>query len=164
MRHFLAGLLLGIPLVVLGATASPDKSFFTHAAQGGLAEVDNGKLAQEQGSSQEVKDYAAMMVKDHSAANDKLQSIAQSESITLPSAPTQKQAAAHQKLKSLSGASFDKSYMQNQIKAHENTVALLKKEIAKGKDGPAKSFATETLPVVQSHLEKAKSIYAGLGK
>jgi putative membrane protein len=163
MRRFFAALLMSVPLAVFGATGKVDHSFFTQAAQGSLAEVDNGKLAKAQGQSQEVKDFAEMMVKDHSAANDKLQAIAESESITLPSAPSRRQASAHQKLRLLSYASFDRSYMKNQIKSHEKTVALFKREIAKGKDGPAKTFASETLPEVQSHLAKARSIYAELG-
>lgn len=164
MRQFLVAFLAVLPLAVLGAVTVPDESFFNKAAQGGMAEVENGKMAQERASSQEVRDFGALMVKDHSAANEKLQRIAESKSITLPSGPSVTQTAEHDRLKLLSGATFDRSYMRSQIRAHEDTATLFKKEIATGEDGPAKSFASDTLPVVQSHLDKARKIYDGLPK
>lgn len=164
MKHILTAFLVIIPLAVLGAVTVPDDTFFSQAAQGGLSEVENGKLAQAQASTQEVRDFGAMMVKDHSAANEKLQKIAQAKSMTLPTTPSVTQSAAHERLKLLSGATFDRSYMRNQIRSHEETEMLFKKEIARGEDGPAKNFASETLPVIQAHLAKAHSIYDGLPK
>jgi putative membrane protein len=164
MRRTLAGLVLGIPLAVFGAVSVPDHSFFTAAAHGGIAEVADGKLAEVQGKSREVIDFGTMMVKDHTAANEQLQKIAVAQAVTLPSRPTQSQVSTHEKLQRLSGPSFDKAYMQSQIKAHEETVTLFKKEVATGKNAETKSFASEQLPIFQSHLEKARSIYAGLGR
>ena len=56
--------------------AAADQSFFNKAAEGGLAEVDAGKLAQSKGASKEVRDFGAMMVADHSKANEKLRGVA----------------------------------------------------------------------------------------
>jgi Domain of unknown function (DUF4142) len=74
---------LAWPLSVLAAD-NPDMSFYRKAAEGGIAEVELGKLAQEKSSTQSVKDFGAMMVKDHSAANRKLQTVAYSKAIKLP--------------------------------------------------------------------------------
>jgi putative membrane protein len=71
--------------------------------------------------------------------------------------------ATKTKLQVLSGDTFDKSYIKSQIKAHQDTIVLLKKEIASGQDPDAKAFATTTLPVVQTHLKKIKAIAAGEG-
>jgi putative membrane protein len=163
MRRVLAGLVLGIPLAVFGAAGAQDDSFFRAAAQGGIAEVENGRLAQDHGGSNQVQEFGAMVEKDNLIANEKLKKIAEAESVTLPSRKTESQVSTYQKLTQLSGASFDRSYMQGQIRAHEETIALFKQEIAKGQDAQAKRFATDRLPVIESHLEKARSIYAGLG-
>jgi putative membrane protein len=125
--------------------------------------VDAGTLAQDKGSSQGVKDFGAMMVKDHTAANDKLKSIAAAKSISLPTSASIGQMATKAKLEVLSGETFDKSYIKGQIKAHQDTIVLLKKEIASGSDPEAKAFATATLPTVQMHLKKVKSLAADAG-
>ena len=71
--------------------------------------------------------------------------------------------AAKAKLEVLSGEAFDKSYIKGQIKAHENTAALFRKEIASGQDPDAKAFAKETLPTVRSHLKAINAIAASEG-
>ena len=83
MKRTLIALMLSLPMVAF-AQSNPDASFYKHAAEGGIAEVDAGRLAQDKGNSQQVKDFGAMMVKDHTAANEKLQALAASKNITLP--------------------------------------------------------------------------------
>ena len=161
MKHLVAALLLAVP--VLAFSSSKDESFYKNAAEGGMAEVDAGRLAQEKGSSQAVKNFAAMMVKDHSAANQKLQSVAASQDVKLPTSPSLVQQAKAKELKMKSGDSFDKAYIKDQIKAHEDTVALFQKEIDSGKDASAQQFASATLPTVQAHLNKINQIAAAAG-
>jgi putative membrane protein len=149
------------PLVA--AAGSPDASFYKHAAEGGIAEVEAGNLAQQKSSSQQVKDFGAMMVKDHSAANDKLKALAASKNISLPTSSSVGQMATKAKLEVLSGETFDKSYIKGQIKAHQDTAALFRKEIASGQDPDAKAFAKETLPAVRSHLKAINAIASSAG-
>ena len=93
------------------AVNADDSKFATAAANGGMAEVALGKLAQEKGASQQVKDFGAMMVTDHSKANNELMAIAKAKNITLPATVD----AEHQKkmddLQKLSGKDFDKAYV-----------------------------------------------------
>jgi putative membrane protein len=86
MKRHLLILACAIPWVALGANAadSPDSSFYKHAAEAGLAEVSDATLAQQSATDPQLKDFAAMMVKDHSAANDKLSALAGTKNITLP--------------------------------------------------------------------------------
>jgi putative membrane protein len=163
MKRFILCLIAAAPVAVCAADNSPDQTFFKHAAEGGIAEVEAGKLAQSKGNSQPVKDFGAMMVRDHSAANDKLQSIATAENIKLPTTSSPVQMTSKAKLEVLSGDTFDKAYIKNQVTAHERTVALFKQEIATGTDSQAKSFAQETLPTIQAHLKKIRDIAAQEG-
>ena len=164
MKAFIltVALLLGAPLAWC-ADSSPDASFYKDLAEGGLAEVNAGNLAQEKASDAKVKEFAAMMVKDHSAANDKLKSLADSKGVKLPSSPSLSQQASEAKLKVLSGETFDHSYMRDQISAHEDTVKLLTKEVASGRDAEAKAFAKTILPTVRQHLKSAKALAASEG-
>ena len=159
----LASTVLALPLIAIGAAKSPDADFFKHAARAGIAEVEAGKLAQEKGSSQAVKDFGSMMVKDHSAANDKLKSIATSENVDLPSSSGPKNMASRAKLEVLSGESFDKSYIKNQVAAHRQAVALFRKEASSGQDPEAKAFAAATLPTLKEHQKKIDEIAAQAG-
>jgi putative membrane protein len=163
MKRALVCLIAAIPVIAWSAQSNPDKDFFKHAAEGGIAEVEAGKLAQSKGNSQAVKDFGAMMVKDHSEANDKLESIATMENVDLPSTSSAMQMASKAKLEVLTGGTFDKSYIKGQIAAHQQTAALFKKEIASGKDTQAQAFAKATLPTVQAHLKKIKQIAADAG-
>jgi len=58
----------------------------------------------------------------------------------------------------LSGHAFDKSYIKSQVKAHTETLALLRKEIASGHDADAKAFARSIMPTVRSHLKAIRQL------
>jgi putative membrane protein len=162
MKGAFFALMLSLPSIALAAS-NPDASFYKNAAEGGIAEVDAGRLAQDKGNSQQVKDFGAMMVKDHTAANEKLQALASSQNITLPTSPSMHQMATKAKLDVLSGDTFDKSYVKGQISAHRQTIALFRKEISSGQDADAKAFATATLPTVRAHLKAINAIAANMG-
>src|SRR6202042_176339 len=155
-------LMLSLPMLGLAAT-NPDTSFYKSAAEGGMAEVDAGHLAQDKGNNQKVKDFGAMMVKDHSAANEKLQALAASKNVTLPTSASVGQMATKAKLDVLSGDTFDKSYVKGQISAHRDTIALFRKEISSGQDADAKAFATATLPTIKAHLKAITAIATDMG-
>jgi len=149
--------LLFLPALAIGAS-SPDSSFYKHAAEAGMGEVELGKLAQAKAADNSVKDFAAMMVKDHSQANEELKKLAASKDIKLPGGPGTANDAKKLELKALSGEQFDKLYVSSQVKAHRDTVDLLHKEISSGHDADAKAFAQKVLPTVQSHLSAIQKI------
>ncbi len=162
MKKLWVMMLLAAPLAAVAAD-DPDASFYKNAAEAGISEVDAGTLAQDKGNNQAVKDFGAMMVKEHGAANDKLKALAATKGISLPTTASIGQMATKAKLDVLSGDTFDKSYIKSQLKGHRDTIVLLKKEIATGQDPEAKAFATATLPVVQAHMKKIKAIAATEG-
>jgi putative membrane protein len=124
-------------------------------AQGGMTEVEAGKLAQTKATTPGVKEFAEMLVKDHTAANEKVKSLAAARKFKLPSAPSAAQQDMMKTLHARSGAHFDQAYLAAQVKAHEETVAMLKSEIASGQDAETKSLARELLPTVEKHLKEA---------
>ena len=146
MNIRLCFLALAAPAFAIAASDNPDNTFYKHAAEAGMAEVELGDLAQQKSSNPKVKDFGAMMVKDHTAANDKLKSIAAAKGISLPSSPSVGQMATKAKLEVLSGDTFDKSYIKGMIKDHKEAIQEFKKEAASGADADAKAFAAATLP------------------
>ena len=157
MKRLVFSSLLIVPLCAL-ATDAPDASFYRHAAQGGMAEVELANLALKKSEDPAVKDFAARMVKDHTAANDKLRSVAASKNVTLPSHESVNEAATKAKLEVLSGSTFDKAYIKDMVKDHEKDVAEFRREAKSGQDPDARAYASETLPTLKEHLAKIRSI------
>jgi len=163
MKSLVIALTALVPVAVFGAASNPDASFFKKAAEGGLAEVELGNLAQKKSENQSVKDFGAMMVTDHSAANDKLKALAASKNITLPSSPSVGQMATKTKLEVESGKTFDKAYIKGMIDDHVKDIREFKKEAASGQDPEAKAFAAATLPTLEGHLTKIEAIAKDAG-
>ena len=164
MNRIFALLMLGlVPVLALSSESSSDEGFFKSAAEGGLAEVAAGKLAESKATTPALKDFGGMMVKDHSTADQQLWKIASAKDIKMPTTASLEQVAARDRLKLLSGDSFDKAYIKNQIDAHRDTIALFKKEASFGHDPQAKEFATATLPTVQAHLDRIMKIAGSAG-
>src|SRR5882672_514887 len=112
--------MLVIALAALSSCSNSDSTKFSSAAaQGGLTEVELGRLAVQRGSNPAVKSFGQRMIEDHSRANDELKAIATKKSITLPPDMNSDQKATMDKLSKLSGADFDKEYMSDMVKDHE---------------------------------------------
>lgn len=141
-----------------GTTMSADQKFVRDAAEGGMAEVELGKLAVQKASSQDVKNFGQRMVDDHSKANDQLKQIAENKGITVPAKLDAKDRALKARLSKLSGDSFDRAYMENMVKDHKKDVADFQRESESGSDPDVKQFASQTLPTLQQHLQQAESI------
>ena len=125
--------MIGMSFLLIATAAladSPDSSFLKNAAEGGMAEVELGQLAEQKALNPAVKDFGAMMIKDHTAANQKLKALAASEQVSLPDSPSMMQKASKAKLSMLSGDSFDKAYVQAMIDDHKDDIKDFQKEIA----------------------------------
>ena len=140
------------------SAAAVDTHFATNAAQGGMAEVKLGELAQEKAGSEAVKSFGQRMVNDYSKAGEKLKATAQSENINLPTELKPADQAAYDRLSKRSGAEFDRAYMQMMVKDHEEDVAEFKREATSGSSQAFKDFATQILPALEDHLEEARNV------
>jgi len=140
-----------------------DSTFAKDAAQGGMAEVKLGQLAEERGSSQEVKNFGRRMVEDHSKANDQLKQTAATDNITLPSGTSMEDRHTYDQLSKLSGAEFDRAYANDMVRDHEKDISAFQKEAQDGHNRQMKDFASQTLPTLQDHLRMAKRMQEAVG-
>ncbi|MFL1493630.1 DUF4142 domain-containing protein [Pseudomonas antarctica] len=153
---------LGFVLVagsICTAMAATSNSFVDAAAQGGITEVEAGKLALETSTAADIKTFAQHMVTDHTNANEELAALAKKLDIDVPddAALTDK---AKKAILEMRDESFDKAYANNQVAAHEKTVELFKKEAASSDNPELKAFASKTLPTLEAHLKMAKALQA----
>lgn len=139
------------------AADSSAQDFLKESIQGNLAEVEVGNLAEQKGASQGVKDFGALLAKDHSAANEKAQQAAAAAGVTPPSRPTAKQKAMYMELSALSGEHFDKHFIDGMVKDHQDDIAKYEKEANSG-SGPAADYAKAILPDLRKHLKVAQHL------
>ncbi len=136
--------------------AQEDIEFATDAAEGGLKEVQLGELAQQQAESEEVQQFGQRMVEDHGKANEQLKQIAQQKGIELPQELSEDAQQLYDELEQKSGREFDQAYMDEMVSDHEEDVETFQEYAESGQDPDLTSFAEETLPVLEEHLELAK--------
>ncbi|KAA8718195.1 DUF4142 domain-containing protein [Pseudomonas cannabina] len=146
------------------AVAAQDADDFVEDASAkGIAEVQLGKLAlDEKDISPSVKEFAEQMVKDHTAANEKLATIAKDKKLEVSDDPMLMDKAKALILE-MRKKSFDQAYANNQVVAHEETIKLYEEEANNGKDPELMAFAKATLPTLKEHLAHAKKLAAEHG-
>ncbi|MDB6167391.1 MAG: hypothetical protein JWM88_255 [Verrucomicrobia bacterium] len=155
--------ILGAFVSVAGfASANPlsghsDKSFVEKAAKKGMEEVSISQVVAERSTNPQVKEFATMMVADHSAANTELSALAASKGIALPAKET-----APGKWSKKTGKDFDEDYMEKMTEDHDEAVKLFNKEASDGKDQDIVAFARKTLPTLQHHQQMAKDLKKAL--
>lgn len=138
--------------------SSADTNFINQAAMSGLAEVQEGQIAAQRGGRPAIRQFGQRMVTDHTQANQQLMQLAQSKGVTPPAAPDPQQMTEQQALQRLRGRAFDRAYVRDQVKEHQQAVQLFQQEVAQGTDPDVKSFAQQTLPTLQQHLQTAESL------
>jgi len=162
--NFAAPVLVVTPLLILACSAAKDSSkFANNAAQGGMAEVELGRLATQRAGDASVREFGARMVADHSRANSELKSIAAKKGMQLPAEITSDQKSEVDKLSKMSGAEFDKEYMSMMLKDHETDVKDFDTQSKEGNDAEIKAFAGKTLPTLQQHLQMAQQAAQKVG-
>ena len=144
----------------MGNMSSQDRDFIMDAAMGGMMEVELGRMAAQQGSSDAVKQFGQRMVDDHSKANEELTSLASSKGITLATTMDEKQHKDMMKLQAMTGADFDRAYSKMMLSDHKKDVSEFEKQSMKGTDPDLKAFASKTLPTLKEHLQMANALPA----
>ncbi|HEY3402952.1 MAG TPA: DUF4142 domain-containing protein [Ohtaekwangia sp.] len=133
-----------------------DWKFAIDAADDGMLEVELGKLAQTKAVSTEVKNLAAVMVTEHTKANDELKNLATQKNISIPATLSDKSQRKYDDLNGKSGKDFDEAYAKAMVDDHEDAVDLFKKEADKGNDPELKAWAAQKVPTLEHHLQMAK--------
>ena len=145
-------------------SSNPDQEFVTKAAQGNSAEVELGKIVAAKSKDPNVKQFAQMMVKDHTTALNELQELAQTKNLNFNDDLPDDAKSLQQKLSSDTGKQLDKDYMDGMVEDHQKDVQEFTDKSQNAKDPDVKQWASKTLPILQKHLEKAQQIDAKLNK
>ena len=148
------------PGVPATEVSGDDAKFAVAAANGGMAEVELGKLAQDQGTTMQVRDFGAMMVKDHSTINDEMKGLADSKHIVLPDSLNNEEKKLKADLMAKKGKDFDKAYVDAMIEDHEKDIKDFEQAAKIVKYPEMQVFIKKNLPVLKMHLAAIKKVKA----
>lgn len=140
-----------------------DRNFLAQAAEGGLFEVEAGRMASEKSRHTGVKALGATLSSDHTDAAQRLRDLAAAKGVSLPTTVSAAQRETLGKLGQASGADFDRLFLtQVGIDAHQRDIAAFERASREAKDADVKAFASATLPTLRHHLATARKL-AGEG-
>ncbi|MGI8566421.1 MAG: DUF4142 domain-containing protein [Pyrinomonadaceae bacterium] len=145
-----------------GMLSSADRKFVMDAAMGGMTEVEIGRLASQNGSSDAVKQFGERLVQDHTKANEELMTLAGSKGITLSKELDAKHKTMVAKMSATSGAEFDRAFIKEMQKDHKKDISMFQKQADKGMDADLKAFAAKTLPTLREHAQMIDQMNTGM--
>lgn len=144
-----------ISSIAMAADTVDADDFVEEASAAGIAEIESAKLALQKSTAGDVKSFAQSVITDHTAANRELASIAAKKKLKVSTEAELLNKAKAAVLKQRDGESFDEAYANNQVKAHEDAIALFKKASV-SPDAELAKFAVATLPKLEHHLHEAQ--------
>ncbi len=146
--------------------AERDEDFVKDIAQASEVEIAASKLAVTKASNAEVKAYAQKLIDEHTAASKELEVLVKSKNASWPpddpGMKSKKQ--KHESLQTLTGAEFDKEYLEDMINDHESALSRVGRQATNGKDASIKAFASKMQPKLLEHLKMARDLKAKLFK
>lgn len=139
------------------AMSSADKQFMITAARTDMIEAHEGQIAEQQADKADVKDYAKMLVQDHTDDYAHLSALAAKTGVPIPKGINAAKDRNIEQLAHSKGAGFDRLFTRDEIAAHRQALAAFKRESTKGKDSDVKAYATSVIPVLEKHLQAAEA-------
>ena len=150
------------------AAAPTDPQIAMIAVTADNVDIDAGKLASSKSTNPQVKEFADLMVRDHTSVNEQATALAKKLNVTPEESATSKSLKSGgdkmmTKLNGLSGAAFDKAYVDNEVTYHESVLSTIDKTlIPNAKNAELKSLLETVRPVIASHLQHAKTLQSSV--
>jgi len=141
-----------------GQPSAAERMFIIEAAQHGMGEVELGRLAEQKGSTAQVRDFGRMMVQQHSQANQELMQIASRMGMSPPTSMPPAAQAVENQLRQLSGTAFDRQYLEQQYADHAAQLTMFRFTADNAASPDLRAFAQKNVPVVQRHLDQLRSM------
>ncbi|SDE95805.1 putative membrane protein [Mucilaginibacter pineti] len=142
--------------------SSPDAKFAVEAADGGMAEVELAQLALQKTVNSGVKEFASMMIKDHSKANEELKDIARAKRVALPATLGKEEREIKLQLSSKNRSDFDRAYVEAMVADHQKDIKAFQDARKVVHYPEMATFIDKTLPVLKMHYDTIVKLRANL--
>ena len=140
------------------SAANPDAQLMRELTQANFAEITAGKLAVSKAPSGAVREYGRRLVEAHTSLQTEAAQLASLGSLPVPTTLDAHRQVPLKKLEAMSGESFERAYLEQMLKGHAETAALLERTAAEARDPRLRAHAQEALPQVRQHLQRARDI------
>ena len=137
-------------------------AFVSNASQSDMYEIQAAQIAQSRSKNADVKAFAKQMAADHTKMSGEMQPLIAAAGQKPSADLDQRRKGFLDNLKAAPAADFDKTYIDQQVAAHQEALDLMKGYADHGSDAGLKGAAAKAAPMVQTHLDKAKQIQAAL--
>jgi putative membrane protein len=171
IRTAVAVALFSAAFVASAQTGGPtDPQIAAIVVTANQVDIDAGKLAQTKSKNKEVQDFAKLMVTDHTGVNKAATDLVTKLKVKPednPTAQSLKSGGAQniQKLKGLSGAAFDKAYVDHEVDYHQAVIdAMDKTLIPSASNAELKALLVKVRPAFIAHRDHAKQLQTTVGK
>jgi len=144
-------------LIASGALAQSDKQFLSDAIKGDNAEIALGQLAVQKGASDGVRSFGQVLIDDHGEGKKEASALAADLDVKVTSGVGPEAQSEIDTLQRATGADFDKAFAGYMVSEHEKDIAAFKEKAGEG-DRPVSALARKTLPVLEKHLQLARSL------
>ena len=162
-------LMLGSATLAIGQTgsgamagsmspATSAEGFVTAAAMSDMYEIQAGTIASTKAGTLEIKNFAQQMIQGHTQTSMQLKKIAAANNMTPPMRLDARHQAMIDQLRGAGKQDFDRTYVSQQVAAHQEALSLMQQYAADGEQPALKQFAAKTAPVVQQHLTMARNL------
>jgi len=153
------GAILGVAALLLPthakASSDDDKKFLTMAAQSDQNEIALSKLAEQKATNPAVKAFAEKMVTEHTKLSASMKPFADEWGLTPPTGPDEDAQKELDKLNGLSGADFDKEYIDQMVTDHTKALRAFTSEVKDTKDAKFRAVVLQGKTVVAAHKNMA---------
>lgn len=140
-----------------------DADFLVEAASGGNMEINLGHLAENKSTSEQVRAFGSMMIKDHEEGGEKLKRLAIAKNIILPDSISAAQQKQKDKLLKQPNGDFDRAYINLMVDDHRKDIREFQKAAKDATDSEVKAFAADQLAMFYKHLDSAEKILKRMG-
>jgi putative membrane protein len=139
-------------------------AFVSNASQSDMYEIQAAQIAQKRSKNPDIKAFAKMMVTDHTKSTKMMTPLVQAAGQAPADKLDDRRQGFIDHLNSASDADFDKTYVDQQVAAHNEALDLMNGYAKDGSDAGLKGGAAKIAPTVQTHLDKIKAIQAAMKK
>lgn len=150
-----AALLLTLSTAGMAKVSGADQSFLTQDMQGGRYELALAKLGVAKAKAPAVKQYSQELVRDHQSANMTLMRLVTQEGVRVPAGMTAKDTQTLTKMRGMSGAAFDKAYVEEMVRINAEDEQAANKEKASTKDARIKAYIKQFEAMDAKHKQGA---------
>ena len=144
------------------AVSSQDRTFMDQASQINLTEISLGRFMEARATMTAERTLGARYARDHTTAQANLRALASRLRVTLPTTAGANNASTVARVEAQKGRSMDDAFVTASVSGHKAAIAIFKKEESTGSNPAVKAYATQYLPMLQTHLRLAEQAETAL--